>query len=196
MPEIDTLLFRFRSDFAAIAAEGGWVFWCLLFLAFVISFALINLSDAMRFRSVGGLGPREWSRLLSSKGRDASLVARVRQVIGATGHRGMDELEEWLFARARRRLPFAFVLIGTAPLVGLLGTVSGMMSTFRGMSASTRSAPIEIISRGISEALITTQTGLIIAVPAFVICSLLRARLERCQIRFRQLEVEITRGTA
>lgn len=79
-------------------------------------------------------------------------------------------------ARVLRRLDFCFVLIGAAPLVGLLGTVSGMLATFSGLAVSSGAAPIETISDGISRALITTQTGLVIAVPTFIVCTLLKKR--------------------
>lgn len=82
-------------------------------------------------------------------------------------------------ARVRRRFDFAFMLIGVAPLLGLLGTVSGMFTTFDGMAAPSSGAPIGVISRGVSEALLTTQTGLVIAVPSFVFCALLRASYHR-----------------
>lgn len=84
-------------------------------------------------------------------------------------------------ARIQRRLNFAFMLIGVAPLLGLLGTVTGMFATFDGMAAPGSGAPIGIISRGVSEALLTTQTGLIIAVPGFVVCALLRASFQKVE---------------
>ncbi|MDF1656739.1 MAG: MotA/TolQ/ExbB proton channel family protein [Verrucomicrobiales bacterium] len=79
-------------------------------------------------------------------------------------------------ARILRRIDFCFVLIGAAPLVGLLGTVSGMLATFSGLAVSSGAAPVETISDGISKALITTQTGLVIAIPTFIVCTLLKRR--------------------
>ncbi|MDA7597827.1 MotA/TolQ/ExbB proton channel family protein [bacterium] len=93
----------------------------------------------------------------------------------------LDAVDEFHFAKPRRRIPFAFVLIGAAPLIGLLGTVSGMLTTFTGLSGVTNRTPIDVISRGISEALITTQAGLIIAVPALITCTLLKNRFETLQ---------------
>ncbi len=90
-------------------------------------------------------------------------------------------LAEHDFAKPRRRIPFAFVLIGAAPLIGLLGTVSGMLTTFSGLSGATQSTPLDVISRGISEALITTQAGLIIAVPSLMVCTLLKSRFDTLQ---------------
>lgn len=94
-------------------------------------------------------------------------------------------------AWVQRRLPVLSVLIALAPLAGLLGTVSGILNTFDGMASSDASLkPIDSISSGISEALVTTQTGLLIAIPGAILFSLLKSRfqhligqLEHCATR-------------
>lgn len=63
-----------------------------------------------------------------------------------------------------RRLRYLKVLTSVAPLMGLLGTVAGMLKTFRGLSDSGLSVTENMVAVGISEALITTQTGLSIGV--------------------------------
>lgn len=180
-------------EMRALLEAGGWVFVALLALAFGIAFALLSLWNATRLPDAPLLSPTEWRKLLRRKpGAD-----QARDQLQATLHRAGDRdalLEDFshqLFSKTRRRLPFAFILISAAPLVGLLGTVSGMFTTFRGMAATSISSPIDVISDGISEALITTQTGLIIGVPTFVVCSWLRARHEDLEIRFRQLCSEL-----
>jgi biopolymer transport protein ExbB/TolQ len=50
------------------------------------------------------------------------------------------------------------------------------------------SAPIDVISDGISEALITTQTGLIIGVPTFIVCAWLKSRYDELLLHFQKLE--------
>ena len=85
------------------------------------------------------------------------------------------ELDE--MAWVERRLPFLAILISTAPLLGLLGTVAGMLITFSGMAAG-NSAPIDTISTGISRALVTTQAGLVIAIPAAFLLALLKRQAE------------------
>lgn len=181
------------TEMGALLEAGGWVFVALLALAFGIAFALLSLWNATRLPDAPLLSPTEWRKLLRRKpGAD-----QARDQLQATLHRAGDQdalLEDFshqLFSKTRRRLPFAFILISAAPLVGLLGTVSGMFTTFRGMAATSISSPIDVISDGISEALITTQTGLIIGVPTFVVCSWLRARHEDLEIRFRQLCSEL-----
>ena len=63
-----------------------------------------------------------------------------------------------------RQLRVLRVLVVSAPLLGLLGTVKGMITTFLVLSAR-GTASIELISTGISEALVTTQVGLVAALP-------------------------------
>ena len=58
------------------------------------------------------------------------------------------------------------IVVNSVPLVGLLGTVLGMMQTFSALSQGGASS-IENLSKGISKALITTQTGISIAVSLF-----------------------------
>lgn len=71
-----------------------------------------------------------------------------------------------------RRLVFLGVLVSTAPLMGLLGTVNGMFLTFKGLSVQAGRS-IDFVAKGISEALITTQTGLLIAIPAYALLFLI-----------------------
>ena len=88
------------------------------------------------------------------------------------------ELEE--LAWVERRFPVIAVMIALAPLAGLLGTVSGMLATFAGLASQATAKPIDGISSGISEALVTTQTGLFMAIPAaflFVILKILVSHL-------------------
>jgi biopolymer transport protein ExbB len=58
-------------------------------------------------------------------------------------------------------------LVAAAPLLGLLGTVMGMIATFSTLSGR-GTASMELLSGGISEALITTQVGLVVALPGLL----------------------------
>ena len=66
-----------------------------------------------------------------------------------------------------RDLRILRALVAAAPLVGLLGTVKGMIATFITLSGHGNTS-MELLAIGISEALITTQVGLIIAIPGLV----------------------------
>jgi len=60
-------------------------------------------------------------------------------------------------------------MVAAAPLLGLLGTVIGMVETFTSLSNRSGEHTIQGLSDGISKALITTETGLAIAIPAVII---------------------------
>jgi biopolymer transport protein ExbB len=77
--------------------------------------------------------------------------------------------------RLRRGISFLGITAASAPLIGLLGTVTGMISTFAVITEHGTGDP-RLLSSGISEALLTTQLGLMVAVPALLMqTALLRA---------------------
>jgi biopolymer transport protein ExbB len=80
--------------------------------------------------------------------------------------------------RLERFLSAIGILAAVAPLLGLLGTVTGMILTFE-MIASYGSGDPRMMAGGISQALITTATGLIIAIPVLLMHSFLAGRVDR-----------------
>lgn len=70
--------------------------------------------------------------------------------------------------RLQRLLPFIAISASSAPLLGLLGTVTGIMNTFKLMTVF-GTGDVKTLSSGISEALITTEYGLIVAIPSLLI---------------------------
>ena len=74
--------------------------------------------------------------------------------------------------RLQRRLSMVNVVAGVAPLLGLLGTVTGMIHTFSVVTSTGTGEPQQLAA-GISQALLTTQFGLVIAIPAFLAYALL-----------------------
>ncbi len=81
------------------------------------------------------------------------------------------------FAWVQRRLPMIAVLVASAPLAGLLGTVFGMFVTFNGLASQAAARPIDSISLGISSAMITTQAGLFMAIPGAILLAILRSQV-------------------
>ncbi|TIH15922.1 flagellar motor protein MotA [Marinifilum sp. JC120] len=77
-----------------------------------------------------------------------------------------------------RFLPTLGVLAAVAPLLGLLGTVTGMINTFQTITLYGTGDP-RMMSGGISEALVTTQLGLAVAVPIMILHHLLERRVDK-----------------
>lgn len=96
----------------------------------------------------------------------------------------------------RERLGGYAVLIRTvvacAPLAGLLGTVIGMIETFRGLGEMALFAKGGGIAGGIGEALVSTQMGLMVAVPGLILGRLLDAAQRRREAELDELEAAFT----
>ena len=92
-------------------------------------------------------------------------------------------------AAAKRFLPALDTIITLAPLLGLFGTIVGMIQSFGIMSATGISQP-HAVTGGIAEALIATATGLIVAVVSLVPYNYFQARVER---EMESLEIVATR---
>lgn len=108
--------------------------------------------------------------VLAMLGGSGAPLARVVQVALARGERpSLSAAERQGAEEARRlegRLPAVEAIVTLAPLLGLLGTITGMMQSFGVLSLSGGDNPFAVTG-GIAEALITTATGLVIAVVAF-----------------------------
>ncbi|MBW2367593.1 MAG: MotA/TolQ/ExbB proton channel family protein [Deltaproteobacteria bacterium] len=80
--------------------------------------------------------------------------------------------------RLERFLPTLSILAMVSPLLGLLGTVTGMINVFQVITVSGTGDP-RMLSGGISEALLTTQFGLIVAVPIMLVHHFLERRVDK-----------------
>jgi biopolymer transport protein ExbB len=67
------------------------------------------------------------------------------------------------------------ILLSALPLLGLLGTITGLLTTFRAMAGS-RELSQTFVTEGISEALVTTQLGLIMVIPGLLLREWIRRR--------------------
>jgi biopolymer transport protein ExbB len=79
-------------------------------------------------------------------------------------------------------------LIAVAPLLGLLGTVTGLISTFGSLGSAATSTASEGIASGIVEALYATQVGLAIAVPGLLMGGALSRREQRLAAEIEELK--------
>ena len=85
------------------------------------------------------------------------------------------------------------ICVTASPLLGLLGTVTGMLATFGALaSGSGGEKTMGMIAEGISEALITTETGLVIALPGLFFQYKLSRMLERYRVFLSHLETICT----
>lgn len=109
-------------------------------------------------------------------------LGRIIGVADRHENSNADELARFLdeailaeLPECRKGLGSLAVLATIAPLLGLLGTVAGMIETFQAITAYGNSDP-QVLSSGISQALLTTKFGLIAAVPLMLLHSLLTSK--------------------
>ena len=99
-----------------------------------------------------------------------AVVDGTRRALKAATQREMDSLEH--------QLPGLATVASVSPYIGLLGTVWGIMNSFRGL-ASVGQATLAQVAPGIAEALIATAIGLFAAIPAVVAYNRFQAQLDR-----------------
>lgn len=97
--------------------------------------------------------------------------ASVREEVVRYGADVLESLRGWLRALE--------VIGGLAPLLGLFGTVLGMIEAFRQLEAAGNQVNPAVLSGGIWEALLTTAVGLAVAIPVVAILNWLERRVER-----------------
>ena len=85
-------------------------------------------------------------------------------------------------------------MIAAAPLLGLLGTVSGMVTTFESLSGHSAEKTMEGLARGISEVLVATESGLVVAIPALLVVHLAHRSLRKYLQRVNEIEQRAWQG--
>ncbi|SMF22051.1 biopolymer transport protein ExbB [Alteromonadaceae bacterium Bs31] len=98
-----------------------------------------------------------WAILLTAT---ASYALLIGFCLGSRDMNWRDALNDWS--------PVVKTMLAALPLLGLLGTISGLMSTFGQMSSEGGFQLQEAISGGVAEAMFTTQLGLVLVVPGLV----------------------------
>lgn len=179
---------------SSLLSAGGWVLTAILALSFV-AWILIgwewlrtkpSAHDAKRGRS-------DWPELdplvaLAERGPRERVDRREFRTIALP-------LLDSLAVRAEAPLNTIAVIGTSLPLLGLLGTVLGMTTTFSAV-AERRELVVEAIAGGTGQALITTQAGLIFALPILVAHGYLTARTRRAtaaaELLVRRLESHLS----
>jgi biopolymer transport protein ExbB len=93
--------------------------------------------------------------------------------------------------RLERRLGMLATVVFTAPLLGLLGTVIGLIDCFTNLSAQTGFTSMTDLASGIYQALITTAAGLVVAIPSAVAYAFLNSRINSLMHDMERAGIEI-----
>ena len=173
--------------------RGGWVMWPLLVLS-IVSIALIlerswfwfrnrqpiNNGSALKMAHALREGKMWNAAALADK--DQTIYGRVVKgiiTLGCSESVGLEVIEN-----ERRRIERFMVVLSTiitaSPLLGILGTVSGIIRSFHFLSGTDVVTDPRLVSAGIAEALLTTAFGLIVALVTLFPYMVFRAQVDRC----------------
>src|SRR6202022_283545 len=189
-------------------AKGGIFMWPLLVCSIVSLTTIILRSLALREKNVlpltiesemerlaPGASPERLYRIVH---HDSSSLARIARVALANLRWPRSENVEAVQTRARhemvrleRGLVILEVITGIAPLIGLIGTVSGLIHVFASLGLSAGAADAKRIALGISEALTCTMFGLGIAVPSMVAFVYFAKKVEVMSVEMESLVTDL-----
>ena len=157
-----------------LVGKGGPAMIAIIVLSVVLYSQCFTLLLSLR---------RARRRLQGMRGAPANQVAAARH---------MQEIRE-SFRQQRIALG---AMIAAAPLLGLFGTVSGMVKTFESLSAHAREKSMEGLARGISEVLVATESGLLVAMPALLLVYLAHREVAKHVKQLNRLELPALRKVA
>jgi len=204
-------------SFALLGA--GWVLWLLVALSVgCIAIALERVVFLLRDRADAGSLSSAVNGFLSNG--DATSLRSSLQSVGGFESRvlsaglelaphGVEAAEKAMAGtvtaekmRMERGLSFLATVGSNAPFLGLFGTVLGIIKAFHDLSVNTDEAS-EAVMAGISEALVATAVGLLVAIPAVVLYNVfsrwVKSRLSRTQslanLVLARLEGEVAHGS-
>lgn len=167
--------------------------------AALVMFALgINIHLKLGEKGFLSVPERTWRHWIDHPGeRKGSIGEMLGFVTGGTSLKEtatyFEELRVTEIAPFERDLRVMKICVGVSPLLGLLGTVTGMLATFSALaSGSGGEKTMALVARGISEALITTETGLVVALPGIFFQYQLARKHERYKAFLAHLETVCT----
>ena len=129
-------------------------------------------------------GFKEFLKLKTRAGADiGALMDSTRRAMKANFQRELDHLES--------HLSFLATVGSVSPYIGLLGTVWGIMNSFRGLS-NVAQATLAQVAPGIAEALIATAIGLFAAIPAVIAYNRYTAEIDRLANRYESFIEEFS----
>ncbi len=199
-PTLGTAVALTRSGDSIIEhiKQGGfWIYPILILAAIALFAALTKWLQLLKIREFRpsvvqsvidsvGKGDFEAAKSIASSIRHPArnILTTGIEILSHSPDSGRDDLEESLYERflealpaLNRGLPLVAIASATAPLLGLLGTVTGMIETFRLINIF-GTGDAKSLASGISEALVTTEFGLIVAIPALILHALLSRKVQ------------------
>ena len=167
----------------SLATKGGWVMLILLLLSIIACYIFVE--RLLLIKKSAKIDPHFTNRIRDyiqeGKISSALTLCETQSTPGARMiHKGIQRLGRPMqdisaaienvgnieIAKLERNLPFLATIAAGAPMIGFLGTVTGMIRAFYDMASAGTNVDVTLLSAGIYEALVTTVGGLIVGIIA------------------------------
>jgi biopolymer transport protein ExbB len=177
---------------------GGWAMIPIFFAAAVMFGVGMSVWMRLVAKGFGAVPEKVWRLWITHPDHREG---RIGELIDEAADAPSVEAAVAVFAGVRKAelAPFARdlkvmkVCVAVGPLLGLLGTVTGMLATFGALATgSGGDQTMAAIAKGISEALITTETGLVVALPGMFVHYQLSRKRDRYEAFLAHLETVCT----
>lgn len=150
-----------------------------------------RIEDAVTVCKEEGHGPAAAVLLLGlQRFRQMLTLGRGVSVIEANVTRAMDDYAPHAIAPLEKRIGALSVIATVAPLLGMTGTVTGMINSFTGMSGM-GGLEGNLVAAGVAEALVCTASGLIIAIPSAVCYHYFSKRLDQHMLEISRSSTQL-----
>ena len=154
-------------------------------------------------RSLVGVRPIDRGKILTYCQAHPNPIARIFQAAVRRLHRPLPEIEKTIedagareVRTLRRNCRVLSAVAYIAPLLGLLGTVNGMIMCFSQVSTGEALGRAERLAEGIYQALVTTAAGLTVAIPAAALYLMFMAKIEKLVSEMDDLSLEFVESVA
>lgn len=197
MPDLATIRAQIATNWTTalgIWKDGGWAMWAIAVIALAMFGMGVHIWLALTEKGFLSMRESVWRHWIDRPEEARGPIGRLVSILA-----GRDSIAETdaIFKQLRmsechpfeRDLKVMKICVSAAPLVGLLGTVTGMLATFGALSSEGGGdQTMGMIAKGISEALITTETGLVVALPGLFFQYQLLRKFERYKAFLAHLE--------
>ena len=190
-----------------LATKGGWIMIVLLLLSIIALYVFIERLLLMQrmAKNDGTFTSKIRDYIREGKAQSALDLCQSRNTPGARMiEKGIERLGRPMqditaaienvgnieVAKLEKRLPILATIASGAPMIGFLGTVTGMIRAFYDMASAGSGVDISLLSAGIYEALVTTVGGLVVGILALFAYNYLSTRLDAVVTQAEQEALE------
>ncbi len=178
-----------------LAMKGGWIMLVLALLSVIAVYIFIEryivVKRATKYDNSFMERIREYmkdGRIDSAKalcnGSDSPISRMIEKGLSRIGrplndiNTAIENVGNIEVAKLEKGVALLSMIASAAPMIGFLGTVTGMIRAFYNMSMAGNNIDIELLSSGIYEAMVTTVGGLIVGILAYIFYTIIVARIQ------------------